>query len=79
MALTRHSCHLGMTLVIQRAEHRDTQAIHAKLDELLRANHRANNDLMSMTTRMPKRSSRIETEFDAPNPVEQRPEAVDLR
>ncbi|WP_371260742.1 low affinity iron permease family protein [Bradyrhizobium sp. WSM2793] len=26
----------GMTLVIQRAEHRDTQALHAKLDELLR-------------------------------------------
>jgi low affinity Fe/Cu permease len=25
-----------MTLCIQRAEHRDTQAIHAKLDELLR-------------------------------------------
>lgn len=25
-----------MTLLIQRAEHRDTQAIHAKLDELLR-------------------------------------------
>ncbi|TKV77963.1 hypothetical protein FDV58_28895 [Bradyrhizobium elkanii] len=27
----------GMTLLIQRAEHRDTQAIHAKLDELLKA------------------------------------------
>jgi low affinity Fe/Cu permease len=27
----------GMTLVIQRAEHRDTQAIHARLDELLKA------------------------------------------
>jgi low affinity Fe/Cu permease len=26
-----------MTLVIQRSEHRDTQAIHAKLDEVLRA------------------------------------------
>jgi low affinity Fe/Cu permease len=24
----------GMTLLIQRAEHRDTQALHAKLDEL---------------------------------------------
>lgn len=30
-----------MTLVIQRAEHRDTQAIHAKLDELLKASGRA--------------------------------------
>jgi low affinity Fe/Cu permease len=26
----------SMTLVIQRAEHRDTQALHAKLDELLK-------------------------------------------
>ncbi len=26
-----------MTLFIQRSEHRDTQAIHGKLDELLRA------------------------------------------
>jgi low affinity Fe/Cu permease len=34
-----------MTLVIQRAEHRDTQAIHAKLDELLRANENADEDL----------------------------------
>ena len=29
-----------MTLFIQRAEHRDTQAIHAKLDELLRVGGR---------------------------------------
>jgi low affinity Fe/Cu permease len=36
----------GMTLVIQRAEHRDTQAIHAKLDELLKVNGRA--DLMKV-------------------------------
>src|SRR3954464_7331595 len=36
----------GMTLVIQRAEHRDTQAIHAKLDELLKVNGDANNKIM---------------------------------
>src|SRR4051794_14703577 len=36
----------GMTLVIQRAEHRDTQAIHAKLDELLKVNGEANNRVM---------------------------------
>jgi hypothetical protein len=30
-----------MTLFIQRAEHPDTQAIHAKLDELLRAEGKA--------------------------------------
>lgn len=35
----------GMTLVIQRAEHRDTQAIHAKLDELLHATTGASNEV----------------------------------
>jgi low affinity Fe/Cu permease len=34
-----------MTLFIQRAENRDTQAIHAKLDELLRAEGRARSEL----------------------------------
>jgi low affinity Fe/Cu permease len=34
-----------MTLIIQRAEHRDTQAIRAKLDELLRAEGRARSEL----------------------------------
>src|SRR3954470_9638345 len=38
----------GMTLVIQRAEHRDTQAIHAKLDELLRASSGAKNEMASI-------------------------------
>ena len=36
---------LCMTLFIQRAEHRDTQAIHAKLDELLRADTNASTEL----------------------------------
>jgi hypothetical protein len=35
----------GMTLVIQRAEHRDTQAIHAKLDEILHALGDARNEI----------------------------------
>ena len=34
-----------MTLFIQRAEHRDTQAIHAKLDELIAATGGARNAL----------------------------------
>jgi low affinity Fe/Cu permease len=34
-----------MTLFIQRTEHRDTQAIHAKLDELLRAHESARTEL----------------------------------
>ena len=38
----------GMTLLIQRAEHRDTQAIHAKLDELLKVHSDAKNSLMDV-------------------------------
>jgi len=34
-----------MTLVIQRAEHRDTQAIHAKLDEMLHVMGDVRNEL----------------------------------
>ena len=34
-----------MTLIIQRAEDRDTQALQAKLDELLRASRLADSQL----------------------------------
>lgn len=43
-----------MTLFIQRAEHRDTQAIHAKLDELLRAEGDADNDLQTLDREEPE-------------------------
>jgi low affinity Fe/Cu permease len=43
-----------MTLFIQRAEHRDTQAIHAKLDELLRAENRARNELTELDKEEPE-------------------------
>ncbi|WP_063694823.1 low affinity iron permease family protein [Bradyrhizobium stylosanthis] len=41
----------GMTLLIQRAEHRDTQALHAKLDELLKVHSSANHSLMTIDDR----------------------------
>ena len=37
-----------MTLIIVRSEHRDTVALHAKLDELLRVQGQARNELMSL-------------------------------
>lgn len=43
-----------MTLFIQRAEHRDTQAIHAKLDELLRADGDADNELARLDRKEPE-------------------------
>ena len=46
---------LFMTLFIQRAEHRDTQAIHAKLDELLRVEGRARNELIRLDQEEPEK------------------------
>jgi low affinity Fe/Cu permease len=43
-----------MTVFIQRAERRDTQAIHAKLDELLRAEGQARNELTTLDEREPE-------------------------
>ena len=45
---------LCMTLFIQRAEHRDTQALQAKLDELLRVNDAARNSLTSLDRKEPE-------------------------
>jgi low affinity Fe/Cu permease len=45
---------LLMTLFIQRWEHRDTQAIHAKLDELLRAQGDAKQSLTMLDDKEPE-------------------------
>jgi low affinity Fe/Cu permease len=43
-----------MTLFIQRSEHRDTQAIHAKLDDLLRAHGEAKSSLATIDEMEPE-------------------------
>jgi low affinity Fe/Cu permease len=43
-----------MTLLIQRAEHRDTQAIQAKLDELIHAQSRASNSITRIDDEEPE-------------------------
>ena len=43
-----------MTLFIQRAEHRDTQALHAKLDELLRASATADSQTAKIDNEEPE-------------------------
>lgn len=45
---------LFMTLFIQRAAHRDTQALHAKLDELLRVQRGARDELTSLDEEEPE-------------------------
>jgi low affinity Fe/Cu permease len=52
---------LLMTLLIQRSEHRDTQAIHAKLDELLRANGGAQGQLTTLDDKEPEQVEAFRT------------------
>lgn len=47
-----------MTLFIQRAETRDTLAIHAKLDELLRAGEHARSELTTLDKKEPEEIER---------------------
>lgn len=48
----------AMTLFIQRAEHRDTQALQAKIDELIRANGAAKDDLTKIDQKEPEEIER---------------------
>ena len=57
----------GMTLLIQRAEHRDTQAIHAKLDELIHAQARARNDLTHIDDEEPEDIERLRNRSSTPD------------
>jgi low affinity Fe/Cu permease len=43
-----------MTLFIQRADNRDGQALHAKLDELIRVHKNARQDITDMDKREPE-------------------------
>lgn len=45
---------LVMTLFIQRAAHRDTQALHLKMDELLKADEGARTHLKSVDDKEPE-------------------------
>jgi low affinity Fe/Cu permease len=48
-----------MTLFIQRAEHRDTQAIHGKLDELLRTAPGAESRLARLDEKEPEEIEKL--------------------
>jgi low affinity Fe/Cu permease len=56
-----------MTLFIQRAEHRDTQAIQAKLDELIRAQAGASNELTHIDRKEPEEIERKRSESETPS------------
>jgi hypothetical protein len=54
-----------MTLLIQRTEHRDIQALQAKLDELLHAHSQANNALTKIDDEEPEDIVRHRTQARA--------------
>ena len=55
---------LCMTLFIQRSEHRDTQAIHAKLDEILRSVGKGDREITKIDDAEPEH---IEARRDSAN------------
>jgi low affinity Fe/Cu permease len=55
-----------MTLFIQRSEHRDTQALHAKLDELVRVNGEARNALIEIDDQEPEEIEKHRLEARGP-------------
>jgi low affinity Fe/Cu permease len=60
-----HAVAKFMTLLIQRAEHRDTQALQAKIDELLHAHGQADNALTKIDEKEPEDIVRHRTEARA--------------
>jgi low affinity Fe/Cu permease len=53
-----------MTVIIQRAEHRDTQAIHAKLDHLLSAVEKADPRLAAVDKLQPEEIEQLREDAD---------------
>lgn len=52
---------LYIALFIQRATHRDTQALHAKVDELIHVNSKARSSLTSVDKEEPEDIERHQT------------------
>jgi low affinity Fe/Cu permease len=59
---------LLMTLFIQRSEHGDTQAIHAKLDELLLASGKAQNRLTALDEKEPEQVEKFRSDAQRRRP-----------
>ncbi len=53
-----------MVLLIQNAQNRDTQALHLKLDELIRATKAARNDLINLEERSDQELKAVKSGFE---------------
>src|ERR1700728_1210589 len=54
-----------MVFLIQNTQNRDAHAIHLKLDELIRANKHARNDLLALDSMSDADLKRLQEEFEA--------------
>src|SRR5271170_1873046 len=55
-----------MTVIIQRAEHRDTQAIHAKLDDLPEVVEKADSNLSGIDKMQPEEIEQFRADTRSP-------------
>ena len=55
-----------MTVIIQCAEHRDTQAIHAKLDHLLERIEKADSNLSGLDKMQPEEIEKFRADTHSP-------------
>ena len=53
-----------MVFLIQNTQNRDAQAIHLKLDELIRANVHARNNLVALESRSDEELKSLQAEFE---------------
>jgi low affinity Fe/Cu permease len=54
-----------MVFLIQHTQNRDTQALHLKLDELIRVNEAARNSMMELEDRPESELREVKSEFVA--------------
>ncbi len=54
-----------MVFIIQHTQNRDTQAVHSKLDELIRAVERARNELVDLEDLSDEELTRLQQQFAA--------------
>lgn len=59
-----------MVILIQNTQNRDAQAIHLKLDEVIRSIDQARNDLIDIEDMNDEALAVFQKEFDAYHPVE---------
>jgi low affinity Fe/Cu permease len=58
-----HNCHVSQVFLIQSTQSRDTQALHLKLDELIRVDNAARNSLLNLEEMSEADIEQVKTTF----------------